>query len=251
MTAPPASRGTPSMLLMPRSTRSGLRTVAWFTSVRVTGFRLAATRPAKPVPSEMRTPCRTSSSMPLAAVATSWLADWASSSTAAVSAWSTFFTRSSRVSSSACSSSLDRAASASASMSRSRAVSSPREFGRGPEGSGIKVRYPNNVKDSWPEPLQDSAAGSHLKGGDAPAEEHDEPVAVPAAQGAVTVCEERDDMVHGLVFRAVGLVVSDVQVLTADKADAQHDLRHGHAPIPRRSISRPAVKRWSRSPSQA
>ncbi len=109
---------------MPRSTSSGLRTVEWFTSVRMTGSRVAATRPAKPVPSGIRTPWRTSSSMPLAAVATSWLADWSSSSTAAVSACSTSFTRSTRASSSACSSSRDRAESASASMPRNRAAAS-------------------------------------------------------------------------------------------------------------------------------
>jgi hypothetical protein len=41
----------------------------------ITGLCSAAIRPAKPLPSGMRTPCRTSSSMPLAAVATSsWLA---------------------------------------------------------------------------------------------------------------------------------------------------------------------------------
>ena len=68
MTLPPASRGTPSRDLMPRSTRSGFRTVVWSTVVRMTGSRDAATRPAKPAPSGMRTPCRTSSSMPLAAV---------------------------------------------------------------------------------------------------------------------------------------------------------------------------------------
>ena len=83
---------------MPRSTSSGFRTVVWSTLVRMTGSRDAATRPAKPVPSGMRTPCLTSSSMPLAAVAISCRADWSSSSTAAVSARSTSFTRSTRAS---------------------------------------------------------------------------------------------------------------------------------------------------------
>jgi hypothetical protein len=99
---------------MPRSTSSGFRTVVWSTVVRMTGSRDSATRPAKPAPSGMRTLCRTSSSMPLAAVATSWPAARSSSSTAAVSAWSTFFTRSARGLSSDCSSSLDSAASVAA-----------------------------------------------------------------------------------------------------------------------------------------
>ena len=86
MTLPPTNRGTPSMDLMPRSTSSGFRTVVRSTVVRITGSRVAATRPANPAPSGTRTPCRTSSSMPLAAVATSCLAERSSSSTAAVSA---------------------------------------------------------------------------------------------------------------------------------------------------------------------
>ena len=86
MTLPPANSGTPSSDLMPRSNSSGLRTVAWLPRSGSPARRWR--RPGR------RSPCRagsarpgtTSSSMPLAAVATSWLADWSSSSTAAVSA---------------------------------------------------------------------------------------------------------------------------------------------------------------------
>lgn len=78
--------------------------------------------------------------------------------------------------------------------------------------------------------LQDGAAGRHLKGGDAPTVEDNEPVAVPAAQDAVIVRQGQDGMLRGLVRGTVGLVVGDVQVLATDQVDAQHDLCHGQAP---------------------
>ena len=59
---------------MPFSRRIGLRMSAWSTSVMAIGRRSAAIRPAKPRPTGMRTPCSTSSSMPLAARACSVVA---------------------------------------------------------------------------------------------------------------------------------------------------------------------------------
>ena len=90
--------------------------------------------------------------------------------------------------------------------------------------AGITVRRP--PADS----SQDGAARSHLHGGDAPAVEHHEPVAVPAAQDAVIFGEGRDDSFHDLLGSASSLVVGDIQVLAANEAHAQNDLRHGHAP---------------------
>ncbi|MCW2891740.1 MAG: hypothetical protein JWO75_1229 [Actinomycetia bacterium] len=53
---------------------------------------------------------------------------------------------------------------------------------------------------------------------------------MPAAQDAVILREGRDDAFHD-IFRSVSsLVVADVQVLAANKADTQHDLSHGHEP---------------------
>ena len=52
------------------SRRIGLRTFEWSTSSMITGRRSAAMRPANPFPTGMRTPWRTSSSIPRAAVAT-------------------------------------------------------------------------------------------------------------------------------------------------------------------------------------
>jgi len=77
---------------------------------------------------------------------------------------------------------------------------------------------------------EDGSAWSHLKGGDAPAVEHYEPVAVPTAQHAVIFSEGRDDAVRDLVAGISRLFVGYIQVLAADEADAQHDLCHGHAP---------------------
>ena len=56
---------------MPFSRRIGFRMSAWSTSAMKIATRSAAIRPAKPRPSGIRTPCSTSSSIPLAARATS------------------------------------------------------------------------------------------------------------------------------------------------------------------------------------
>jgi hypothetical protein len=77
---------------------------------------------------------------------------------------------------------------------------------------------------------KDGAAWSHLKGGDAPAVEHYEPVAVPTPQHTVTFSKGRDDAVRDLVESVSRLFVGYIQVLAANEADAQHDLCHGHAP---------------------
>ena len=70
ITRPSTSSGTPSSERMPFSRRIGLRMSAWSTSSIATDWRSAAIRPAKPRPTGTRTPCSTSSSMPLAACAT-------------------------------------------------------------------------------------------------------------------------------------------------------------------------------------
>ena len=75
----------PSRDRMPFSRRSGLSTFVWSTCSRITGRFSAAMRPAKPLPRGIRTPWRTSSSMPRAAVATRYRPDGFSSRTAAVS----------------------------------------------------------------------------------------------------------------------------------------------------------------------
>ena len=59
---------------------------AWSTSGMMIGRRSAAMRPAKPRPTGIRTPCSTSSSMPLAARARSTRPSCSSSRMAAVSA---------------------------------------------------------------------------------------------------------------------------------------------------------------------
>jgi len=77
---------------------------------------------------------------------------------------------------------------------------------------------------------QDGAARSHLHGGDTPGVEHHKPVTVPAAQYALIFRESRDDVFYDLLRSASILVVGDIQVLAANKAYAQNDLRHGHEP---------------------
>jgi hypothetical protein len=77
---------------------------------------------------------------------------------------------------------------------------------------------------------QDGTARSHLKTSDASAVDHYEPVAVPAAQYAAIFREGLGDALHDLFWRAFIVVVGHIQVLAAHKADAQHDLCHGHAP---------------------
>ena len=70
---------------MPFSHRIGLETVVESTRSNRTACLVAAIRPAKPIPTGTRTPWRTSSSMPHAALATSPSAPLSKRSTAAVS----------------------------------------------------------------------------------------------------------------------------------------------------------------------
>ena len=80
---------------MPFWRRIGLSTSAWSTSSSTIGRASAATRPAKPPPTGMRTLCSTSSSSPTAARATSSFVSLSSMSTAAVSTSSTSLSRTS------------------------------------------------------------------------------------------------------------------------------------------------------------
>ena len=73
ITLPRTRSGTPSSDSIPFSRRIGLRTCARSTSSRTIGRASAATRPAKPPPTGILTPCSTSSSIPIAARATSSL----------------------------------------------------------------------------------------------------------------------------------------------------------------------------------
>ena len=85
ITLPATSSGTPSIDLIPFSRRIGLSTSAASMSSRITGRLPAATRPAKPPPTGIRTPASTSSSIPTAARATSSSVSSSSSRTAQVS----------------------------------------------------------------------------------------------------------------------------------------------------------------------
>ena len=53
---------------------------------------------------------------------------------------------------------------------------------------------------------------------------------MPAAQRAVSLGQDRDDVVQSIIGCGPWLVVGDVQVFAADEADAQHDLGHDPAP---------------------
>ena len=66
--------------------------------------------------------------------------------------------------------------------------------------------------------LQDRAARSYLDGGDAPAVEHDEPVAVLAAQCPAIFCQGRDDVFRDLVRGSVLVAVGDIYVVAASGA---------------------------------
>jgi hypothetical protein len=77
---------------------------------------------------------------------------------------------------------------------------------------------------------ENRAARPHLDGGNAPAEQHDEPIAVVDAKEAGVLGKRRDDMLRDLVrVVRVGFLVPDVQVIAADEPDAQHDSCHDHA----------------------
>jgi hypothetical protein len=65
--------------------------------------------------------------------------------------------------------------------------------------------------------LQDRAARCDFHGGNAPREEHQKPIAVPAAQHARIFRERGGDVVDDLVFAArTGLLIGQIQVVTAE-----------------------------------
>jgi hypothetical protein len=77
---------------------------------------------------------------------------------------------------------------------------------------------------------QDGAARRYLKGGNAPAVQHQEPVTVPAAQCPAILRKGRDDVLKDLVrVEGAGFLVRNVQVIATSEPDAQHNLCHGHA----------------------
>ena len=75
---------------------------------------------------------------------------------------------------------------------------------------------------------QDGAARSHLlKGGNAPAVQHQEPITVPAAQCTGVLRKGRDDVLKDLVCgEGAGFLVRDVQMFATGEPDAQHNLCH-------------------------
>ncbi len=77
---------------------------------------------------------------------------------------------------------------------------------------------------------QDRAARCDFHGGNAPCVEHQKPIAVPAAQHAGIFRKRGDDVVDNLVFAArTGLLVRQIQVVTADEPNTKHDGCHVHA----------------------
>ena len=78
--------------------------------------------------------------------------------------------------------------------------------------------------------LQDCAARCDLHGGDTPCVEHQQPIAVPAAQHAGLARQRGDDVVDDLVFAArVALLVCDIHAVTADEPDTKHNAFHAYA----------------------
>lgn len=81
--------------------------------------------------------------------------------------------------------------------------------------------------------LEDRATRRDLHGGNAPCVQHQEPIAVSAAQHAGLFRQRGDDVVDDLVFAdRIGLLVGDIHVVTADQSDTKHDALH--VPHPRR-----------------
>src|SRR5215211_6841010 len=77
---------------------------------------------------------------------------------------------------------------------------------------------------------QDRAARRHLKGGHAPAVQHDKPVTVSAANDTGVLGERRYDVLNDLA-RPGGarFVVRDVDMVAAGEPDTQHNFGHGQA----------------------
>lgn len=67
-----------------------------------------------------------------------------------------------------------------------------------------------------------------LDGGDTSTEQQHEPVAMLGEQRARVLGKRRDDVLDSGVFvDSIGIVEGDVDAVTADEPDPQHDVRHG------------------------
>lgn len=77
--------------------------------------------------------------------------------------------------------------------------------------------------------LQNRAAGRDFHGGNSPAEQHHQSIAVSTAQDAGILSQRRDDVVYCLILAAgVVVLVRDIRAFTADESDAEHDWFHGY-----------------------
>jgi hypothetical protein len=77
---------------------------------------------------------------------------------------------------------------------------------------------------------QDRAARCDFHGGNPPCVEHQKPIAVPAAQHAAIFRKRGDAVVDDLVLATrAGLLVRQIQVVTADEPNTKHDACHAHA----------------------
>ena len=77
---------------------------------------------------------------------------------------------------------------------------------------------------------QNRAARRDFHGRNAPCVDHQEPIAVSAAQHAGIFSKRGDDVVDSLVFAALtGLLVRHIQIFTADEPDTKHDACHVHS----------------------
>ena len=89
-------------------------------------------------------------------------------------------------------------------------------------------------------PLEDRAAGRDFHRSNTPCVQHQEPIAVSAAEHAGVLRERVDDVVDDLALTPpVALVVRDVQAVPADEPDTKH--KPFHVSHTRRERRQPAM----------
>ena len=76
-------------------------------------------------------------------------------------------------------------------------------------------------------PSQDRSARRDFHGGNTPRVEHEQSLSVSASKHAGVIRQRGDNVLDDLGFAArIRLLVRDIQALTADEADSQHDAFH-------------------------
>lgn len=96
---------------------------------------------------------------------------------------------------------------------------------------GAPLGYQKSPRQRQGGSSQDRPARRNFHGGNTPRVEHEQSLSVSASKHAGVIRQRGDNVLNDLGFAArIRLLVRDIQALTADEADSQHNAFHVSAP---------------------